>query len=367
MDSMIARKLTILATRLIDQEKAHVLVPPQQAAAGFWFGGGNMVRLEDGSLVICGRYRNYGDSRTGLAAGERGLELALFRAAAFSGPWEKFISFKKADVQVDTTEVLSIEGSSLYVSERGVELFLSSEKQLQYPPGLDQYRKPGTGVWSIDVIHASSLSGLESADIVPVLSSEDPPFLHVKDPVVFTSPSGNTALLYCSHPFAWSSSNTGLASRESGENCFCKVADSVMSRGFVWDVAATRITDRMPVPKLGVLAKLPDISLYFYDGAECVRQHDQNANAVQRPRGYSCEEIGGLAGGYDEAFPEIDHISVEAPLFISPWGTGCSRYVSTLVTADGIHAIWQQSRPDGSQPLVGHFLPMAEVEKILKP
>ena len=48
-----------------------------------------------------------------------------------------------------------------------------------------------------------------------------------------------------------------------------------------------------------------------------------------------------------------------------PHGTGCSRYVATVVTEDGIFANWQQSQPDLSQPLVGHFLSMEKVTEIL--
>ena len=77
------------------------------------------------------------------------------------------------------------------------------------------------------------------------------------------------------------------------------------------------------------------------------------------------EEIGGIAAGVDDEFPKIESVSVEAPLFISPHGTGCSRYVATLMTEDGIFANWQQSQPDLSQPLVGHFLPMEKVAEIL--
>jgi hypothetical protein len=46
-------------------------------------------------------------------------------------------------------------------------------------------------------------------------------------------------------------------------------------------------------------------------------------------------------------------------------GTGCSRYVATLVTDAGIFANWQQSQDDLSQPLVGNFLPMDRVIEIL--
>jgi len=125
------------------------------------------------------------------------------------------------------------------------------------------------------------------------------------------------------------------------------------------------VTDRLSVPPLGKLAQVPALSLYFYDGAECLRSLEENSRAVSRPRGYSCEEIGGLAMGYDDTFPAVGRITVDGPLFVSPHGTGCSRYVSTLVTDDGILATWQQSQTDLSQPLVGNFLPMAEVEKLL--
>ena len=61
----------------------------------------------------------------------------------------------------------------------------------------------------------------------------------------------------------------------------------------------------------------------------------------------------------------MERLSVISPLFISPWGTGCSRYVKALLCDDGIYAIWQQSREDRSQPLVGHLLPLEEVERLL--
>jgi len=52
-------------------------------------------------------------------------------------------------------------------------------------------------------------------------------------------------------------------------------------------------------------------------------------------------------------------------LFVSPNGTGCSRYVSTLLTRGGIMASWQQSQPDLSQPLVGNFLDAKNYKEIL--
>jgi len=139
----------------------------------------------------------------------------------------------------------------------------------------------------------------------------------------------------------------------------------MVGRGAAWDVAVTRISNRLPVPRLGVLADAPPISLYFYDGAECVRQHDESSSGVHRARGYSCEEISGALAGFDSEFPRIERLSRLRPWFVSPRGTGCSRYVDTLVTEDGIRAVWQQSQDDLSQPLVTHFLPMAEVRRIL--
>ena len=53
------------------------------------------------------------------------------------------------------------------------------------------------------------------------------------------------------------------------------------------------------------------------------------------------------------------------PLFVSPHGTGCSRYVDVLQTADGFYATWEQSQPDRSQPLVMNRLSREEAEAIL--
>ena len=69
-----------LLNALIDQDAARILVPPYAAEPGFWFGGGNVVQDADGIIWLSGRYRNYGDSRTGLEAGQRGLECAIFRS-----------------------------------------------------------------------------------------------------------------------------------------------------------------------------------------------------------------------------------------------------------------------------------------------
>ena len=137
-----------------------------------------------------------------------------------------------------------------------------------------------------------------------------------------------------------------------------------MPRGPVWDVACTRVTDVLNVPAVGGFED--GWVMYFYDGAECLRSLDENPKAAKRPRGYSCEEIGGLAAGRREDGPGgMERVTINQPSFISPHGTGCSRYVSTLVTEDGILATWQQSQDDLSQPLVGNFVTMDEVARIL--
>ena len=104
----------------------------------------------------------------------------------------------------------------------------------------------------------------------------------------------------------------------------------------------------------------------FYDGGECVRNHDQHGHSVTRPRGYSCEELGGLGFVTDGDFAHVERLSEYQPLFLSPHGTGCSRYVDVLETNDGFYATWQQSQPDGSQPLVMNFVPRDVVTELLQ-
>jgi hypothetical protein len=352
---------------LIDQERARVLVPPYQAAPGFWFGGGNPVVDDQGDIWLCGRYRNAGDARTGLAAGERGLECALFRSDDHGQHFYKVASWSKADLAYGGRAVLSIEGTALHRLADGMwELFISSEKEIDYPEAVRAYQKPGTGVWSIDRMTGPSLLHFDLGTLAPAIEHEEmPDFLHVKDPVVFDRPAGVTALIFCSHPFSWSSSNSGLALRRLRAQRFHLQSWEIVARGPAWDVAATRITAHLSVPALGAFAGQPPASLYFYDGAECLRPHDENPLAHHRPRGYSCEELGGVFFGWDAGFPQIERLSRLRPLFVSPWGTGCSRYVHTLSMDEGIFAAWQQGQADGSQPLVGHFLPMDEMTRLL--
>lgn len=361
------QKLTTLAGELINQETARVLVEPQDRSTGYWFGGGNVIQDRDGSILICGRYRNYGDSRTGVGAGERGLELAIFRAPDVNSEFEKIVSFTKADLAHSGMPIVSIEGVALHLTLDGIELFISTEKDAKYPERLADFQKPGAGVWSIDRIHANRVEDLSPSNIEEIIpfGSDDPARLHCKDPWVFDLENGDLVLGYCTHPFTWSSSGTALFLRKAGSASYEKITDDLLRRGPVWDIAAARVTERLAVPNLGAFSNEAGLSLYFYDSCECLRQLDENPTAVSRPRGWSCEEIGGIAVGKDRDLTSIESLSIEGPAFVSPTGTGCSRYIATLVTDAGIFANWQQSQPDLSQPLVGHFLPMDRVIEIL--
>jgi hypothetical protein len=356
-----------LLPRLIDQSKAQVIVSPNAPASGYWFGGGNLLEDDAGVMWLCGRYRNAGDSRSGLGQGERGLECAIFKSTDHGRSFTKVVSLSKDDLSRPEREVISIEGCGLNKRPDGtVELFVSSEKCVDYPEALKSFQKPGTGVWTIDRLTGRAPDQLDISSLETVLENfGQPEYLHLKDPVPYNVPDGTTILIFCSHPFNWSSANSGLACRFSDDPKFEIARWETVLRGAAWDVAATRITDRMLIPKLGVFADSDDAAVYFYDGAECLRQLDENPNAFSRPRGYSCEELGGAFVGGRYPSPKIERLSLLAPLFVSPQGTGSSRYVSTLVTNEGILATWQQSQADQSQPLVSHFLPMAEVEAIL--
>ena len=263
---------------------------------------------------------------------------------------------------------ISIEGGCLLqvAQTDEIELFISTEKKIAYPKHLINFQKPGTGVWAVDLLLGSNAESIDLGTIKTIASSRESNTLHVKDPVAFNAADGTTELLYCNHPFSWSSSNTGLTRRKKHEDSFQHFSDSVLARGNSWDVACSRITERLQIPKIGSFSDIPDLSLYFYDGAECLRSLDQNPQAAKRPRGYSCEELGGLAWGWDAEFPNIHPISTEFPLFISPHGTGCSRYVSSIfLHNEDLLATWQQAQPDGSQPLVANQLEKSEVHRIL--
>ena len=354
------------ANALIDQQNAQVIIEPQGHRYGYWFGGGNIVADSDGNLYLVGRYRNFGDSRTGLGMGERGLELAIFKSADQGRSFEKIVSRPKASLNVGERSVLSIEGAALHFSKRGVELFISTEKRgIGYPDEIANYLKPGSGVWTIDYLRANTVEGLASAALQTLIACRDPRWLHVKDPSVYIRPNNDLLLGFVTHPFNWSSSNTAYAVRPQGTDQFEPPVYDFFPRGFAWDVAICRATSWLHVPQLGAFANHPPLALLFYDGGESLRDLDAHKSAVTRPRGYSCEELGGLAVAAGDGTTQIERLSTNFPMFVSPHGTGTSRYVDVLETADGFYATWQQSQPDQSQPLVMNFLSRADAIKLL--
>ncbi|MCM8767325.1 MAG: exo-alpha-sialidase [Candidatus Omnitrophica bacterium] len=358
----IEEKLIELAKIIVNNQKAKIIIEPYKREKGYWFGGGKIRKDKEKRLIITGRYRNFGDSRYGTGLGERGLELAIFISEDDGKKFKKIKSFTKKDLKVGEKEVLSIEGSSIYFSDK-VELYVSTEKKRNYPKGFEKYQKEGTGIWEIDLLTGEDLESLSPENIRNVLVSEDPENLHIKDPVVFDL-NNKTYMIFCQHSFCWTCSYSGLALKEDSN--FRIISKDILPKGYTWDVAVTRITERLPVPKIGIFKDLPDISLYFYDGAECIREHPQSEKGVKRPRGYSCEEIGGVAYGFDYEFPKIHRLTKYFPLLFSDQGTGSNRYVSTFFDRDKIYAIWQKSVSDFSQPLFLNIVNIEEIERILK-
>ena len=366
----VLEKVRRFGDALIDQKKARAIVMPQDSASGFWFGGGNMILDADDHLLVVGRYRNAGDSRTGVASGTRGLELAIFRSvqpstACEKVTFEKVLSFSKAELKCGDQEVLSIEGSCLRRTETGFQLFVSTEKaNVNYPAGVSSFQKPGAGVWTIDVLQAKDLPGLRQAVVSPCFQSRRPEHLHVKDPF-FWNNGEHDRLGFCSHPFNWSSSNSGVVKLNDDGAIMGEADFNVVDRGTTWDVAMTRTTSILPMPA-AASALSEWQSILFYCGGECVRELDQHATAVSRPRGYSCEEIGGTLLISNSNALGVVRISDLLPQFVSPYGTGCSRYVDVCETPEGYFATWQQSQTDFSQPLVMNFLPYEAVNQIFE-
>ncbi len=357
--------LNNLSHALVNQQQATVIVPAQENSTGFWFGGGNLTKAPDGTFCIVGRYRNYGDSRTGVSAGERGLELAIFASTDEGESFQKVLSFTKEELNVGEREVLSIEGTALNWTKQGVELFVSTEKSnLSYPDGFESYLKPGTGVWTVDLLQADNINQLKEAAVVTLLESNDPATCHIKDPFVYQTSNNDCMLLFCTHPFGWTSSNTGYVTRSHSSSEFSAPCFDFFPRGLTWDVAMTRGTAVVDVPQVGQFEN-QQVSLIFYDGGECVRNLDEHKQSVSRPRGYSCEELGGVAYITDGDFSQVHRLSKYKPMFLSPHGTGCSRYVDVLQTDAGMFATWQQSQEDCSQPLVMNKLGTDEIKEIL--
>jgi len=344
--------LAEIAEVLVNQKNAEVIIPARKPENGYWFGGGNMIADEKGNLYISGRYRNSGDSRTGIGKGERGKELAIFKSTDGGRKFEKIISFEKPDLGVNGWEILSIEGTALHKIPGGVELYISTEKiGRPFAEGYSNYHKKGTGSWTIEKIAAASVEELNPGESVTVIDCRDPRWFNIKDPFIYNPAEGNLILGFCSHPFNWASSNSGFATIEPGAVEVSAVNYDYFPRGFCWDVGITRATCFIDLPRKGKLSGR-QYSLCFYDGGEAMRNYPQHNKAVSRPRGYSCEELGGV-GYFTENKPEtIQRLSIAEPMLISPFGTGSSRYVDILEHNEEYLITWQQSQKDGSQPLV---------------
>jgi len=199
-DTTIAR-LRDFAHTLINPSQASVAISPERPLPGYWFGGGNLAAGPDGRLYLTGRYRNAGDSRTGLDLGDRGKALVIFSSSDKGESWTRLLSMDKAAVVAGDQEALSIEGAALRFRPDGVELFVSSEKALEYPDPVAQYRKPGTGVWTIERLAAKTVEGLAAASPETIVCSHDPATLQIKDPFLGSAADGSTLLFFCHHSF----------------------------------------------------------------------------------------------------------------------------------------------------------------------
>ena len=228
------QKLLDFSKALVDQEKAKIIVPAQEAKSGFWYGGGNMAADENGNLYVTGRYRNFGDSRTGTGAGVRGLELAIFKSSDKGETWNKVKSFTKKDLNIGDWEVLSIEGTALNFADDGVELFISTEKlNRPFVEGMKEFHKPGTGSWTIELMKADSVEDLSTDNYKTIMESRDARWFNVKDPFLYKNRGGDLILGYCTHPFNWSSSNTGYSVRKKGSDTFGEQNNSFFPQRFL--------------------------------------------------------------------------------------------------------------------------------------
>ena len=99
-------QLLQLGLALIDQKAARTVMPALGEGGGHWFGGGNLQEEANGKILLCGRYRNPGDSRTGIDLGDRGLEFAIFRGQDLGSSFEKIQAFTKEDLSFEDEPVV---------------------------------------------------------------------------------------------------------------------------------------------------------------------------------------------------------------------------------------------------------------------
>ena len=159
-----------------------------------------------------------------------------------------------------------------YIGRSKVSSYLFPQKKTTWviPENFESYLKPGTGVWTIDRLQAENIAQLVNASVIPVVASAAPETCHIKDPFVYHTKTDACMLLFCTHPFSWTSSNSGYITREKNNNIFDQPCVDFFPRGLTWDVAMTRGTAVIDVPQVGEFAN-QQVSLIFYDGGECVR------------------------------------------------------------------------------------------------
>lgn len=80
--------------------------------------------------------------------------MAIFRSLDNGRSFEKLNPWDKSDLYCGST-ILSMEGSALPVTERRVEVLVSTEIVPTYPNQLRDFLKPGTGIRSIDRFSAT--------------------------------------------------------------------------------------------------------------------------------------------------------------------------------------------------------------------
>jgi len=362
----ICKRLVALAKELALPRASKLLIAPMKDEAGYGFGAGNCIRYpRDGSLLLIGRYQNGEKRKAGKHPDAGGEALSIFRSTNQGRSFERVAHWPVEDFSKKHA-VLSIGGSALRLTQRGIQVLVSTELDVPVPKAIKSPGKLPRGIWRIQAFEAAEFGKLDpSRKLNPMVLETDPAHLHIKDPSVSSGfNEGQDILFYSTQPFSKSSSNSGYAwllshGVEHQSNGF-------FQRGPVWDVAETSISCRLPVPRVGPFANLPPISLYFYNGAERVHHDPASTSHPYPPWGYAGEQQGGIAYGFDRDFPSITRLTKLAPLFSTSKGTGACRHIRVLAEQDGsLFATWQQSSNHGAQALHAHRLTASKVAKIL--
>ena len=352
-----------LVSELIDQRSAHVIVRPNRAADGYWFGGGNLLQDAGGTLWLVGRYRDAGDSRTGLGAGERGLACALFASADGGASFEPVRSWSKAELSAHGT-VLSIEGTDLRRrAGGGVELFVSLEKDVPYPDAYAAYQKPGTGVWSIDRMTATRRhrSTWQHRRRCCGRGGRSPSTSRTPSPSRPRRGHGAAVLL--------ASGLVGLQQhrrrRARGSATTFELASwEAVARGAIW-------TSPSRASPTGSRCRESACCVRAADERLLLRRRGVHAPAGGEPAGRETAARLLLRGarrrdvGPGRRLPG-DGTAVDGRAALRVADRNRQQSLREhLLTKEFLYATWQQSQADRSQPLVMNALPMERVEAIL--